>query len=131
MYAQELMRVEFLLEIGDAVIHRPGPPAGGREGELVAGEKMGDAGQVEQLHPLAGARGDAIRIAGLPRAQRLGQLFHHLAKIRRARRRSAQPIEFRERALELPPVHRLEQVVDGVHLEGLERVLIEGGREND
>ena len=81
---------------------------------------------------IAQARGDALGILGPGAPQRIGQGPEQALQVRRrGSDAAAQPFHPAERALEVPRIDRLEQVVDRVHRERVERVLFVRGREND
>ena len=133
--AEEAGRVEAALEFGDGLID-PVPAAGDDGvGELVLGDEVGDGVEVEEGDALADTGGDSAGIVGALGAKGLGERLKQAGEIG-----ALLPIGFGDGAeaaqlvqcaCELCGLDGLDEVVDGVDLEGAERVLVVSGGEDD
>src|ERR1700716_2703567 len=88
--------------------------------------------KIEELEAVAQPRRNAVGILRLCFAQRVCDLLEQTSQCRlRELTRTAQPFHFRNCSLQGFWLDRLQEVIDRVDAERLQRVLIEGGGKND
>ena len=131
MDAGKLDRIQFPLQLSDGVVDTVGLALGNRVGKLVLGVEMTHANEVKKPKPIAEARRNAAGELRLALAQRVRDLAEQGLQIRLRRRpRAAQPLHFVQSAFQCLWFNRLEQVIDGVFAERLQRILVVSCGEN-
>ena len=126
MNAREAARVEPRLELGQRVVDHVLVAVDDGEGQLVLRREMTDPRDLEHFRALADPRRDPLQPA--VRRELSGQLPRERAHVRP--RLAREPRQLVERLVETLGRDRLEQVIDRVHAERLDRVSIVGGGEH-
>src|SRR6516162_8884060 len=132
--AHKTLWIELLLKFSNRVVHNVAFRTRDRVGQLLFRLKVTHAVELDQLNMRAHPRRDALGIFLCRRAIRIGQLFERALQLVLnlcQRSQTAQALYLLERTIQFLRFNRLEQVVDRVGLESLERVLIISGSENN
>src|SRR2546427_1776832 len=131
MNADEASRIELLLELAERVVDHVLASVRAGERQLVLREKVRDARHIEDCRAVADPRRDPLERTGdrSPRKERRPvpdklrrELARELTDV--GPRLPAQALELVERAIEPLGLDRLQEVVDGIHYEGVDRVLV-------
>jgi len=135
MNTQELLGVEASLKFDDGLVHAVTASVDDGEGELVLRDEMRDVIEREKGDTLADARSNTLRKALMAFAERCGKFLKEIWKIGVALPLGdddrAQAPKFLNRPIKAFGLDRFQKIVDGIRLEGAERVLIVCGGEDD
>jgi hypothetical protein len=127
MDAQESRGIELALEVGEGHVEQVLPRRRGRVCTAIAGEDVRDLVDRHQLHAIADAGGEVVEERG--GAQLADEVLERLTPV--AVLRLIVPARHAiECAIEAGPLHGLEQIIDGVELERLHRMLVVSGDED-